>query len=288
MCEFLLEQCLAAGVILHHPARATKLLRDEHDPEGRTRIRVEYHGENSDSPESRTRVVDVPCENIVIAAGCWTPQVYATLFPNASRIPRVTHLAGYSVTIKSKHWPPVAVPSNPEAIRVPRDATVSNEVSSSSAPAFLLSTPCHAIFTDAAGFAPEIFSRATGDVWVGGPNPLEETLPPLPTDAQIDATQVERLLAVAHALCGEDVEVRKQSLCFRPVSATGRPIIARVHEADLGDGIKPAGLDGQGGVFVATGHGPWGISLSLGTGRVVAEMVLGRQTSADVSALSRW
>ena len=82
--------------------------------------------------------------------------------------------------------------------------------------------------------------------------------------------------------------MRKQSLCFRPVSATGRPIIARVHEADLGDGIKPAGLDGQGGVFVATGHGPWGISLSLGTGRVVAEMVLGRQTSADVSALSRW
>ncbi|KAI0720346.1 nucleotide-binding domain-containing protein [Cerioporus squamosus] len=268
LCEFLLEQCLATGVIIHHPARATKLLRDEHDTNGRTRIRVEYLGEVSDSPEGRTRVVDIPCENIVITAGCWTPQVYATLFPNASRMPRITHLAGYSLTLKSKHWPPVT--------------------SASSVPAFLASAPCHAIFTDAAGFAPEIFSRSTGDVWVGGLNPSTELLPPLPTDAQIDATYVERLLAVARALCGEDIEVRKQSLCFRPVTATGRPIIARMHEADLGDGIKPAGLDGQGGVFVATGHGPWGISLSLGTGRVVAEMVLGQETSVDVSALSRW
>ncbi|RPD66938.1 nucleotide-binding domain-containing protein [Lentinus tigrinus ALCF2SS1-7] len=303
LCEFLLEQCLATGVILHHPARATKLLREEHDPNGRTRIRVEYLGESSDSPEARTRVVDILCEssdspeartrvvdilceNIVIAAGCWTPQVYATLFPNASRMPRITHLAGYSVTLKSKHWPPATGLSDQDDTQVPRGTSV--EESSSSAPALLLPSPCHAIFTDAAGFAPEIFSRATGDVWVGGLNPSNETLPTLPTDAQIDATQVERLLAVVHALCGDDVEVRKQSLCFRPVSATGRPIIARVHEADLGDGLKPAGLDGQGGVFVATGHGPWGISLSLGTGRVVAEMVLGRETSADVSALSRW
>lgn len=290
MCEFLLEQCLASGVIIHHPARATKLLRDEHDPDGRTRIRLEYLGEDqvSDSPEGHPRVVDIPCENIVIAAGCWTPQVYATLFPNASRMPRIAHLAGYSLTLKSKHWPPVPVPSKPDAIRVPGNASVSDDESLSSVSSFLASTPCHAIFTDAAGFAPEIFSRVTGDVWVGGLNPSNEPLPPLPTDAQIDATYVERLLAVARALCGEDIEVRKQSLCFRPVTATGRPIIARVHEADLGDGIKPAGLNGHGGVFVATGHGPWGISLSLGTGRVVAEMVLGKELSADVSALSRW
>ncbi|RDX53866.1 nucleotide-binding domain-containing protein [Lentinus brumalis] len=288
LCEFLLEQCLATGVIIHHPARATKLLRDEHDPDARSHIRVEYLGEVSDSPEGRTRVVDIPCDNIVIAAGCWTPQVYATLFPNASRMPRIAHLAGYSVTVKSKHWPPVPVSSNPDAIRVPRDAPVSDDESSSSVPAFLASTLCHAIFTDAPGFAPEIFSRITGDVWVGGLNTSDVRLPPLPTDAQIDATYVERLLAVAHALCGEDIEVRKQSLCFRPVTATGRPIIARVHEADLGDGIKPVGWAGQGGVFVATGHGPWGISLSLGTGRIVAEMVLGRELSVDVSALSRW
>ncbi|KAI0774492.1 nucleotide-binding domain-containing protein [Fomes fomentarius] len=285
LCEFLLEQCLAAGVTLHHPARATALLRDEEDPDGLTRVRVEYSGSGEEGPEGRARTVNIPCESIVIAAGCWTHQVYATLFPNASRMPRISHLAGYAVTLKSKRWPPVQAPSAPNALRViggakgpPHTATATSDSS----------VHTHAIFTDVPGFAPEIFSRITGDVWLGGLNTSAIPLPALPTDAQIDAAEVERLLAVAHRLCGADVEVRGSSLCFRPVSATGRPIIARMHEADLGDGLKPAGLDGKGGVFVATGHGPWGISLSLGTGRVVAEMVLGRETSADVGALSRW
>lgn len=60
-------------------------------------------------------------------------------------------------------------------------------------------------------------------------------------------------------------------------------MIAKMHEADLGDGAKV-----KGGVYVVSGHGPWGISLSLGTGWVVGEMVLGRETSVDVSALGRW
>ncbi|TBU33110.1 nucleotide-binding domain-containing protein [Dichomitus squalens] len=268
LCEFLLEQCLAAGVTLHHPARATTLVEDESDPGGARWLRIEY----TVPPQSGARAgtVDIPCENIVIAAGCWTPRVYATLFPNASRMPRIAHLAGYSATLRTKHWPPPAVPDCAE--RAPG--------------------PCHAVFTDAAGFAPEIFSRANGDVWLGGLNPPNTALPALPTDAHADPAEVARLLAVGRALCGDDVEVQGHALCFRPVSATGRPIIARMHEADLGDGLKPHGhgrsKDGRGGVFVATGHGPWGIALSLGTGRVVAEMVLGRETSADVEQLSRW
>ncbi|KAI9000795.1 nucleotide-binding domain-containing protein [Trametes punicea] len=271
LCEFLLEQCLAAGVTLHHPARATKLWRDETDPEGFTRVRVEYLGPLAQTSGGRTRTVDIPCDGIVIAAGCWTPQVFATLFPNASRMPRITHLAGYSVTFKSKHWPPVPTPTDKQALRAPTD-----------------SSACHAIFTHAGGFAPEIFSRATGDVWLGGLNPASTPLPELPTEAQIDPKEVERLLTVAYVLCGEDIEIRGQALCFRPVSASGRPIITRMHEADLGDGPKPGGHDGAGGVYIATGHGPWGISLSLGTGQVLSELVLGRKTSADVSALMKW
>ncbi|KAI0772147.1 nucleotide-binding domain-containing protein [Trametes elegans] len=294
LCEFLLEQCLAAGVTLHHPARASNIWRDE--PGGVTRIRVEYLGPQSKTSDGRARTVDVPCDNVVIAAGCWTPQVYATLFPNASRMPRVTHLAGYSVTFTSKHWPPVRVPTDPHALRAPSDpaqgqssrAPAAGPASPTTVPAFLGSSYSHAIFTDAGGFAPEIFSRATGDVWLGGLNPATAPLPALPTEAAVEQAEVERLLAVAHALCGADIELRGAALCFRPVSATGRPIIARMHEADLGDGVKPRGHDGAGGVYVATGHGPWGISLSLGTGRVVSEMVLGRETSADIGALTKW
>ncbi|KAI0660769.1 nucleotide-binding domain-containing protein [Cubamyces menziesii] len=294
LCEFLLEQCLAAGVTLHQPARATKVWRDEHDPAAVTRIRVEYLGPLAQTSDGRARTVDIPCDSIVIAAGCWTPQVYTTLFPNANRIPRITHLAGYSVTFKSKYWPPVRLPANREALKgsAPNPPAPSGPgaatTTSSSVSALVQSNVCHAIFTNAGGFAPEIFSRANGDVWLGGLNPASTQLPELPTDATLDPGEIERLLAVGRALCGEDIDLRTEGLCFRPVSVTGRPIITRLHEADLGDGAKPGGHDGAGGVYVATGHGPWGISLSLGTGRVVSEMVLGRETSADVSALMKW
>lgn len=39
-------------------------------------------------------------------------------------------------------------------------------------------------------------------------------------------------------------------------------------------------------VFVASGMGPWGISLGPGTGLVLSELVLGKAHSADVSKLS--
>ncbi|PIL37358.1 hypothetical protein GSI_01051 [Ganoderma sinense ZZ0214-1] len=209
-------------------------------------------------------------------------------------MPRITHLAGYSVTLRSKHWPRTAVPSgsDPDPVEEPGTAKLAPETSASTNPVLPgpdgPASPCHAVFTDTTGFAPEIFSRANGDVWLGGLNPPHTALPKLPSDAYVDPAEVERLLTVGHELCGEDIEVTGQALCFRPVSATGRPIIARMHEADLGDGLKPPGLHGQGGVLVATGHGPWGIALSLGTGLVTAEMVLGRETSADVEQLSRW
>ncbi|KAH9943248.1 nucleotide-binding domain-containing protein [Epithele typhae] len=283
---------LAAGVTLHQPARATRVVEEA----GVTHVRIEYP-----TAEGGTQTVDIPCESVVIAAGCWSPQVYGTLFPNASRMPRVTHLAGYSLTLASKRWMPPPPPPDPSATPQEEGPAGPPSVPSSDDgdTTAEISTPlpprtCHAIFTDADGFAPEIFSRATGDIWVGGLNPPMLPLPALPTDAVIEAGEIARLEAIARELCGEDFEVRNAALCFRPVTGTGRPVIARVHEADLGDGPKPRGLpsaDGDGvagGVYVATGHGPWGITLSLGTGRVLAEMVLGRETSVDVGMLSRW
>ena len=72
-------------------------------------------------------------------------------------------------------------------------------------------------------------------------------------------------------LDGQDseLEVLREGLCFRPVTERGVPIVAEV-ERDI---------------YVAAGHGPWGISLSLGTGRVVAGMVLGIGGGVDVEGL---
>jgi glycine/D-amino acid oxidase-like deaminating enzyme len=290
---------------------------------------------------SQNNFVDIQCDSIVIAAGCWTPRVYRTLFPNAGRIPRVTALAGHSVVLKSKHWPPPRpgtlhkLPSDVADVVKPNIISGSTTGSSSTitspngspplevgqnvpSPAssessetitafypspnltpptepkkMLTSThssmvprpfPCHAVFTsDPAGYSPEIFSRLGGDVWVGGYNSSSIPLPAIATWSVPQPDTISILVKTGKALCGDDVNIIREGLCFRPVVPTGRPVIARMHEADLGDGVKVSG-----GVFVATGHGPWGISLSLGTGYVVSEMVLGRETSVDVKLLSTW
>jgi glycine/D-amino acid oxidase-like deaminating enzyme len=80
----------------------------------------------------------------------------------------------------------------------------------------------------------------------------------------------------------DDLEVTGEALCFRPVARCGRPIVARIEDQILGEGTK---MPNGGGVYIAAGHGPWGISLSLGTGKVMAEMLQGVQTSVSVDHL---
>ncbi|KAI0092695.1 hypothetical protein BDY19DRAFT_925648 [Irpex rosettiformis] len=286
------------------------------------------------SYRTNPRTLDIPCDSIVIAAGCWTPRVYRALFPNAGRIPRVTALAGHSIQLRSKHWPPIPPGDlrtvTQDAAKIggaasdtasgPADVSsdfspptdTANHVASltSPKPSGAIDSPpvpttrrdpeqnssgvqtalvpklhsCHAVFTnDPAGYSPEIFSRLSGDIWLGGYNTSSIPLPPLATQATPHPSSINVLINTGKALCGQDVEIIRGGLCFRPVAPTGRPVIAKVHEADLGDGVRVGG-----GVFVATGHGPWGISLSLGTGHVVGEMVLGREPSVDVKSLSVW
>lgn len=144
----------------------------------------------------------------------------------------------------------------------------------------------HALFTtdEEGGFAPEIFSRRGGEIYVAGMNDGSLPFPELATGAEIDGGVMRVLEKTARKLLGgesgEDLEVVRSALCFRPVTERGFPVLARVEDGDLG-GVK---LEG-GGVWIAAGHGPWGISGSLGTGIVMAEMIQGKPTSADVSGL---
>ncbi|KAI5853041.1 hypothetical protein DFP73DRAFT_590081 [Morchella snyderi] len=87
-------------------------------------------------------------------------------------------------------------------------------------------------------------------------------IPALITDPNsgVGGDELENVLQVSKRLLGEDVEVVRARLCFRPVTGEGRPVVAEVKA-------------GMAGVWVVAGHGPWGVSLSLGTGKVMAEMM---------------
>lgn len=273
MCRFLLGESLERGVRLHHPAKAVSVAQDVRGELASVRIKGEA-GSEVDSKsweicnqsalivEANIRIsIAVPCTRLIITAGAWTPRVYRTLFPISSlRIP-VSSLAGHSLIVRSPRW------------------AKEHEVDG-----------CHAIFTtDPAGYSPEVFSRMGGEIYIAGLNDENLALPEMASDAEPDADSIATLMTTAKRMLGlrsgvEDLEVTREGLCFRPVTARGTPIIWRVPDVKLGNGWKTRG-GGDGGVFISAGHGPWGISHSLGTGKVLAELVEGKKPSANIKSL---
>lgn len=59
-----------------------------------------------------------------------------------------------------------------------------------------------------------------------------------------------------------DAPIRETRACARPLAADGRPLVGAVPWME--------------GLFVCSGHGPWGITTGPASGRQVADLVLGR------------
>lgn len=268
LSQYLINTSISRGVKLYHPAKALSVVTDQ----GGTITGVQIV--NLQTQEEST----IPCTNLIISAGPWTPQVFKNLFPSSQKDFPVAPLPGYSLVVRS-----------------PRYTTEHERVENNSR--------SHALFTthpNSCGFCPEVFSRQGGEIYIAGLNPTDVPFPEKAEETRkfMNKNELLRLKEVAVRLMGrladenaastddvpnlDDLEVVREGLCFRPVTSRGTPIITRVNNENLGKGLRT----GSGGVFVAAGHGPWGISLSLGTGKVVAEMVEGISTSANVSRLA--
>ncbi|KAF2785965.1 FAD dependent oxidoreductase-like protein superfamily [Melanomma pulvis-pyrius CBS 109.77] len=247
-CTWLLEECTKRGVLVHYPARAISVSKDASGCLNGIRI-------SKDGKET-----ELPCTRIIITAGAWSPRLFSNLFPNATtRIP-ISQLAGHSLLLKNPLFK--------------EDET---EV-------------CHAVFaTDTLGFSPEYFSRAGGEVYLAGLNSTMIPLPEVASDVKAVPEAIKQLRDCAVAMMGtvdgKEVEVTREALCFRAVTSSGRPIVARIPDQKLGGGFKTR-PGAEGGVFMAAGHGAWGISQAPGTGLCMAELVEGRQTSANITALT--
>ncbi|QDS75750.1 hypothetical protein FKW77_008539 [Venturia effusa] len=249
LCRFLLEECLSRGIVLHQPAKVVGITKDDEGTLAGVTIQ-----------ENKGHETEVACTHILIAAGPWTPSVFHSLFPRSTLKIPVFALAGHSLLVKSPRW------------------TRSQEAKG-----------CHAVFAaDTLGFSPEIFSRLGEEIYLAGLNSTALKLPEEAADVTVRERDIEQLRHAARALLGilpeDELEVIRESLCFRPVTSSGRPVVSRVPDSELG-GLNTHG-GGLGGVFLSAGHGAWGISQSLGTGMVLAEMMEGRTTSAKIAALS--
>lgn len=266
LATFLLQAAQSRGVSLHHPAKAISLVTN--------RVSKTITGVNLVNLHTKSEST-IHCTNLIVAAGPWTPAVFHELFPSSRARVNMTPLAGYSLVLRS-----------------PRH-TLQHEQT--------YNGRSHAIFTThppECGFSPEIFSRQGAEIYIAGLNP-DLRLPPRAEDTAklFDDREMNKLKGVMVRLMGrlaagqtestdavrniDDLEIVREGLCFRPAMTRGVPVVARVDDDVLG-GLRPAAT---GGVFLAAGHGPWGISLSVGTGKVIADMVRGVQPGVDVGGL---
>ncbi len=117
----------------------------------------------------------------------------------------------------------------------------------------------------------EVFPPPDGTVnacAISSQTPLAEDA----TGVEPDEGAIERLEAICAAispsLAPERVITRQA--CHRPVSSGGLPLIGAV--------------PGASGVFVANGHGIWGILNASATGEAMAELILRGCATLDLSA----
>ncbi len=66
-----------------------------------------------------------------------------------------------------------------------------------------------------------------------------------------------------------DAPIREVRACARPASIDSHPLVGSLPWAD--------------GLFVAAGHGPWGISTGPASARQIADLVLGRAAEIDAA-----
>ncbi|KAK4890181.1 hypothetical protein LTR27_011063 [Elasticomyces elasticus] len=277
LCEFLLAECEKRGVSVDLNTRATKVAKGT---TGRASV-VELEATTGSS-----RPTSLSCSNIVVAAGCWTPRVWETLFPRSPVEVKIDGLAGHSVLYRTPRY---TKPFLNSAYGLGEQGQGKDQHIS-----YAIYCPPTKSWT----YSPEAYARLDGDgkpeIWIGGlnDNSTDLPLPNLPTDSKklMNPARLAELRRAAVQLTGmskpggeaaeDDLEVVSEALCFRPVSQTGVPIIQQIPQRALG-------LEGGSGakIWIASGHGPWGISMSLGTGVVVSDLIVGRKPSVDVSGL---
>ena len=83
-----------------------------------------------------------------------------------------------------------------------------------------------------------------GEVYLAGLNSSTYPLPAVANERKIDAPSIATLKKTARRLMGDDVEVTRESVCWRPVTGRGTPIVTELREK--------MGREGE-GVFLAAG-----------------------------------
>ncbi|KAG8748675.1 hypothetical protein FRC10_000066 [Ceratobasidium sp. 414] len=240
-----------------HPGLLTQALAESAQSRG-VQIHIATATELEFAPNSKTVTgvvtiknddgsdTTIPATDVVFAAGPWTGKL-------------ATRLLGKDAGVAAR-----IVPSEPSSSIVLRPTQP---------------TTNHMLFTELSmptrTSEVEVYPRPDGTVYLCGASGENDdtALPERADEVEPASDAIQRLKDAAEFISPEtfaDAEVIAEQRCFRPNSHTGLPIIGKIRE----------------GIWLASGHGVWGIQNGPGTGKCLAEMILSLPTSADISKLS--
>ena len=207
----------------------------------------------------------MPCHSLVLSAGPWSDRLLKQLFPSTR-------------------------------IHIPFD------IDSTSGNHLVLKIPgyegerphCDLIFLEGViGQIFDISDYVEGSLYVGGYIARAEELPEtvMEVKPQKDCIRKMKVIAMDFLASSDasDIDVLEVGRAYRPFLTIKRPIIAKaaLHELFDKPEEKPAKGRAQiGGVFFNVGHGSDGITLSLGSGKVMSELIRNGRSTTDISGLT--
>ncbi|KAF5649006.1 FAD dependent oxidoreductase superfamily [Fusarium sp. NRRL 52700] len=210
---------------------------------------------------SGQQITTFACKQLLLACGPWTPTVYEQLFPSAP-----VHLQW---TTNAGDW---IIFENP-CLTTP-DST-----------AFFSFEPL-------IGEKLEFAGRNDGTIWTCGRRNFDATLPPPGQSDEPDEGFIQEISGYARKWLKSqlnyqeehcnDVQILEKGRAFRPATSSGLPVMSSLMASDLVTSIPSLPT----GIFVCWGHGSWGLTLGMGSGRVMSQLMRGEKPDIDLSPFS--
>lgn len=208
--------------------------------------------------------ITIDYTELLLACGAWTPDVFGMLFPSSLIKLQGTTDAGDWVSWK-----------NPCPITQSSTAFVS--------------------FANLVGDKLEFAGRNDGTIWACGRRNLTADLPAPGHRQEPDEKMIRDLGGYAQkwikgsCSCLEshnhDIELVAQGRAFRPATKSGLPVFGEVPSINLTESLPGISQvkGSSSGVFICWGHGSYGLTLGMGSGRVISQLMRGEEPDIDIS-----